>query len=169
MADRGEYMRDYMRAWRKRKAKERSEGRSGGGLSEDRLRAIIREELALALRPFVSSATTTRSTSSGPPLAPPATTATGQRGVTAKKANVNNVNSAAAVDPIPYRRPNPDEPSDPRCQAKNRDGSRCRAKGEVVAIALDNLGRRGEFSSCRRHGDGSLDFHPHPSVLASFK
>lgn len=62
-----------------------------------------------------------------------------------------------------YRRPDPTTPPDPRCQATNRDGSRCGAATRLVARAPDPKGRLAEFGTCKRHQG---DFRPHPSVTA---
>jgi hypothetical protein len=72
---------------------------------------------------------------------------------------------APAAEPFPYWKPGgPGTPLDERCQARNRDGSRCKSKGKLIVQALAPHGAAGEFNACERHRES---FQPHPSVLAS--
>jgi hypothetical protein len=69
---------------------------------------------------------------------------------------------------IPYWKPDPSKPRDPRCQARNRDGYRCKSQGEILLRVRDAKGRIGEFNACKlhdkQHRRGS-EFIPHRSVL----
>jgi hypothetical protein len=67
-------------------------------------------------------------------------------------------------DPLPYWKPDPLKPSDPRCQAQNRDGQRCRARTAVLVRARNGQGQLGEFCACKRH---QSEFRPHPGVLVN--
>lgn len=85
------------------------------------------------------------------------------------KASVYRLLAEPAEAPVPaapatysYRRPSLDAPADPRCQARNRDGSRCKERTVAVVFALDLAGKRGEFGSCDRH---TAEFWPHKSVM----
>jgi hypothetical protein len=53
--------------------------------------------------------------------------------------------------------------ADHRCQAKNRDGSRCREHGTLIRTERIE-GRRCEFVVCKRH-EKAESFTPHPSVI----
>lgn len=145
MTDRNAYMRDYMRAKRqKARAAKAASGNAdtvnsvNTGLTEERIRAVIREELAGALKPLMELLT---------------------------QLTVNTVNSRPVPEtsgkPLDYRRPDLKQSADPRCQAANRDGSRCKSATQFVIRASDAQGRPAEFGTCPRH---RANFHPHPSV-----
>jgi hypothetical protein len=51
-----------------------------------------------------------------------------------------------------------------RCQARNRNGDRCRDAGTQIRAEMID-GQRCEFDACQRHGKAEF-FTPHPSVLA---
>jgi hypothetical protein len=71
---------------------------------------------------------------------------------------------APAAEPFAYWKPGgPGAPMDARCQALNRDGSRCKSKGKVIVLTLAPNGEMGEFNACDRHREA---FQPHPGVLA---
>jgi hypothetical protein len=139
--DRKAYMREYMRNRRKQAKAVDVNNPANRGLTEERLRAIVREEIEQAIGPLRELLT---------------------------RLTVNRVNTPTEpaevnpADPVPYWKPAPDQPRDPRCQAANLDGSRCKAKGEVLVKARDIHGRLGEFDACKRHQD---TFKPHPGVM----
>jgi hypothetical protein len=51
-----------------------------------------------------------------------------------------------------------------RCQARNRNGDRCRDVGTQIRAEMID-GQRCEFDACQRHGKAEF-FTPHPTVLA---
>ncbi|CAK0767823.1 hypothetical protein CCP3SC15_3720003 [Gammaproteobacteria bacterium] len=185
-ADRKTYMREYMRN-RRKQARERLAAatvvNANQALTEDRYRAIVREEIEQALGPLrelltglavdtvnramveqVDPVSTHRDGPESPKTLPVDTLNSQEDPVSSlTDANVNGVSESVPerAEPIPYWKPDPREPSDPRCQAVNRDGSRCKCKSEVVIKALDREGRWGEFTACKRH---QADFRPHPSL-----
>lgn len=154
MADRTDYMREYMR---KRREKSKTEACKqkvsipAVQLTEERLRAIIREEIERAMEP-IRELLTELTVSSVNDVVKQADPLTG--------VDVNTVSTSA--EPSSYWRPNPDLPADPRCQAKNRNGKRCKEKTAAVIRAPYAQGRMAEFGACHRH---QADFLPHPGVL----
>lgn len=72
---------------------------------------------------------------------------------------------ALRQEPIPYWKPNPLGPREKRCQGSNRDGSRCKRRGEFNVMATGAEGRVGEFVTCKPHRD---EFRPHRSVVEGF-
>lgn len=66
-------------------------------------------------------------------------------------------------EPYSYRQPDPDAPGDPRCQAKRRDGGRCKERTVAVVFVPDHRGQRAEFGACHRHS--RYDFIPHKSIF----
>lgn len=145
MTDRNAYMRDYMRA-RRQKGKAVAVNAEAVNcvnteLTEDRLRAIVREELDRALKPLRELLTqlTVSSVNTPPDKALP------------EPEGVRN-----------YWKPDPTKPREQRCQGTNQDGARCSRQGKAIVLTSDSSGRPAEFVSCERH---QAAFKPHASLF----